>query len=48
MQRLGSSRELGILLDLDGTIVDSMVPLKEAFISISSMLGIVIDEDGRS
>jgi len=48
MQRLGSSQELGILLDLDGTIVDSMVPLKEAFISISSMLGIVIDEDGRS
>jgi len=38
-------RELGVLLDLDGTIVDSMVPLKEAFISISSMIGIRIDEE---
>jgi len=37
--------ELGILLDLDGTIVDSMVPLKEAFISISSIIGVRIDEE---
>jgi len=45
MQSTGNSPELGILLDLDGTIVNSMVPLKETFISISSMLGVIIDDE---
>jgi phosphoglycolate phosphatase len=40
--------KMGILLDLDGTIVNSMVPLKEAFISISSKLGVKIDDEQRS
>ncbi|WP_455369941.1 HAD family hydrolase [[Eubacterium] cellulosolvens] len=39
--------KIGILLDLDGTIVNSMVPLKEAFISISSKLGVEIDDEQR-
>jgi HAD superfamily hydrolase (TIGR01509 family) len=40
--------KIGILLDLDGTIVNSMVPMEEAFISISSKLGVEIDEIQRS
>lgn len=51
MQKMHSAEhhdKMGILLDLDGTIVNSMVPLKEAFISISSKLGVKIDDAQRS
>jgi len=51
MQKMHSAEhhdKIGILLDLDGTIVNSMVPLKEAFISISSKLGVKIDDAQRS
>lgn len=51
MQKMHSAKhhdKMGILLDLDGTIVNSMVPLKEAFISISSKLGVKIDDAQRS
>ncbi len=40
--------KIGILLDLDGTIVNSMVPMEEAFISMSSKLGVKIDGKQRS
>jgi len=40
------SGRLGILIDLDGTIVDSMMAMKEAFISASARIGVVID-DGK-
>jgi HAD superfamily hydrolase (TIGR01509 family) len=40
--------KIGILLDLDGTIVNSMVPMEDAFISISSKLGVKIDDKQRS
>ena len=39
---------IGILIDLDGTIVNSMIPLEEAFRSISSKLGVKIDDEQRS
>jgi len=48
MRTADSNHKIGILLDLDGTIVNSMVPLKEAFISISSKLGVKIDDEQRS
>ncbi|WP_455279774.1 HAD family hydrolase [[Eubacterium] cellulosolvens] len=48
MRIADSKHKIGILLDLDGTIVNSMVPLKEAFISISSKLGVKIDDEQRS
>jgi len=40
--------KIGILLDLDGTIVNSMVPMEEGFTSISSKLGVKIDDTQRS
>ncbi|MEM2942341.1 MAG: HAD-IA family hydrolase [Candidatus Bathyarchaeia archaeon] len=36
---------MGILLDLDGTIVDSMMSLKDTFLALSRMIGAEIDEE---
>lgn len=40
-----NTERLGILIDLDGTIVDSMTAMKEVFISASAKLGIVINDE---
>jgi HAD superfamily hydrolase (TIGR01509 family) len=45
MPKKERASQFGVLLDLDGTILNSMVPLKEAFIEISSKIGVTIDEE---
>jgi len=45
MQCEGSSNGLGILLDLDGTIVDCMPLLKETFILTASKVRVTVDHD---
>ena len=45
MKRTNTPKELGILLDLDGTIVNSMFLMKDAFLSASSRVGVAINED---
>ncbi len=45
MSETGKDQTLGVLLDLDGTIVNSMIPLKQAFIKVSSAIGVTIGEE---
>jgi HAD superfamily hydrolase (TIGR01509 family) len=45
MPETENDQTLAVLLDLDGTIVNSMIPLKQAFIQVSSMIGVTIGEE---
>ncbi|MBS7626033.1 hypothetical protein KEJ51_03175, partial [Candidatus Bathyarchaeota archaeon] len=45
MEDSDDTERLGILIDLDGTIVDSMTAMKDVFISASAKLGVVVNDE---
>ena len=38
----------GILFDLDGTLLDSIMPMQEAFVKVVEGLGATITEEARA